>query len=71
MGMLYRRKKKNPTTGKLEPKGPWWMKFYDQGKPILLSTKQYEKREAQKALQKAEGKVADGQRESPKVHQTR
>lgn len=71
MGMLYRRKKKNPTTGKLEPTGPWWMKFYDQGKPIFLSTKQYEKREAQKALQKAEGKVADGQRESPKVHQTR
>ena len=71
MGMLYRRKKLNSKTGILEPKGPWWMKFYDQGKPIFLSTKQYEKREAQKALQKAEGKVADGQRESPKVHQTR
>ncbi len=71
MGMLYRRKKKNATTGKLEPKGPWWMKFYDQGKPIFLSTKQYEKREAQKALQKAEGKVAEGQRESPLFHRIR
>jgi len=71
MGMLYRRKKRNPKTGKLEPTGPWWMKYYDQGNPIYRSTEQYEKRDASKALQKAEGKVAEGQRESPKVHQTR
>jgi len=71
MGMLYRRKKTNPETGKLEEVGPWWMKFYDQGKPIYRSTEQYEKRDANKVLQKAEGKVAEGQRESPKIHQTR
>ena len=71
MGMLYRRKKKDPTTGKLVETGPWWMKFYDQGKPIYRSTEQYEKRNANKVLQKAEGKIAEGQRESPKVHQTR
>jgi len=71
MGMLYRRKKKNPNTGQLEETGPWWMKFYDQGKPIYRSTEQYEKRDANKVLQKAEGKVAEGQRESPKIHQTR
>ena len=47
------------------------MKYYDQGKPIFRSTQQCVKREANEALQKAEGKIAEGQRESPKIHQTR
>lgn len=38
MGMLYRRKKKDPTTGKLVATGPWWMKFYDSGRPFYQST---------------------------------
>ncbi len=71
MGMLYRRKKRNPKTGKLEPTGPWWMKYYDQGKPVYRSTEQYEKREAQRALQKAEGKAAEGQHEGPAIHRTK
>ncbi len=71
MGMLYRRKKRNPKTDKLEPFGPWWRKYYDDGRPIYRSTGHYEKREAQKALAKDKGKVAEGQRESPKIHKTR
>ena len=63
MGMLYRRKKKDPTTGNLVERGPWWMKYYDHGRPVYRSTEKHEKREALKALHKAEGKVADGQRE--------
>ena len=69
--MLYRRKKKDPITGNLVETGPWWMKFYDQGRPVYRSTEQHEKREALKALHKAEGKVAEGQRESSAVHRTR
>ncbi len=26
MGMIYRRKKRDPATGKLEEQGPYWMK---------------------------------------------
>jgi len=33
MGMLYRRKKKDKTTGEAIAFGPWWMKYYDNGKP--------------------------------------
>lgn len=28
MGMIYRRKKRDPATGKLEEQGPYWMKYY-------------------------------------------
>ncbi len=38
---------------------------------MFRSTEQYEKRKAQKAPQKAEGKVAEGQWESPVVHRTK
>ena len=71
MGSLYRRKKKDRLTGAVREHGPWWMKYYDQGRPIYRSTEQYEKRDAQKVLQKAEGRVAQGKRESSKIHQTR
>ena len=71
MGMLYRRKKRDPVTGKLVECGPWWMKYYDGGKPIMESTGKLEKREASLVLRKAEGKVAEGQREGPLVKRTR
>lgn len=63
MGMLYRRKKKDLVTGKLVEAGPWWMKYYDQGKPYFQSTGKFEKREAKAVLHKAEVKVLEGQRE--------
>ena len=71
MGMLYRRKKKDSVTGKLIERGPYWMKYYDDGRPVYQSTGKTEKREAIKVLQRAEGKVLDGQREGPAVHRTR
>ncbi len=71
MGMLYRRKKKDPITGKLVETGPWWMKYYDLGKPYYQSTGKYEKREAKSVLQKAEVKVLEGQREGNVVNRTR
>ena len=39
MGMLYRRKKRDPNTGKLTEFGPYWMKYYIDGRPIQASTK--------------------------------
>ena len=71
MGMLYRRKKRDPVTGDLVECGPWWMKYYDGGKPIMESTGKLEKREAFLVLRKAEGKVAEGRREGPLVKRTR
>jgi integrase len=71
MGMLYRRKKKDPVTGKLVETGPWWMKYYDCGKPYFQSTGKVEKREALSVLKKVEAKVLDGQREGPQIHRTR
>jgi integrase len=69
--MLYRRKKRDPETGKMIEMGPWWIKYYDDGKPIWESTRKREKREALMVLRKAEAKVADGQREGPAVKRTR
>ena len=71
MGMLYRRKKKDPKTGKLVETGPWWMKYYDGGRPVQQSTEKMEKREAQAVLTKAKAKVLDGQREGPKINRTK
>ena len=71
MGMLYRRKKRGLVTGLLVEQGPWWMKYYDGGKPIYESTAKIEKREALIVLRRAEAKVADGQQEGSAVKRTR
>ena len=71
MGSLYRRKKRDPETGQLVETGPWWMKFYDCGKPFCLSTGKKEKREALNVLKKAEAKVLEGHREGPAISRTR
>jgi hypothetical protein len=34
MGMIYRRKKRDPATGLLVEAGPHWMKYYSEGRPI-------------------------------------
>src|SRR5262250_1768649 len=71
MGMLYRRKNRDAATGLLIRQGPWWMKYYDGGKPIYESTGKVEKRGALVVLRRTEAKVADGQREGPAVKRTR
>ena len=38
MGMLYRRKKRDLKTGQLNESGPYWMKYYIEGRPIHAST---------------------------------
>ncbi|MCC2641040.1 MAG: putative Phage integrase [Nitrospira sp.] len=70
MGMLYRRKKKNEA-GELVEVGPWWMKYYDNGRPVCQSTGTFEKREAVKVLKKAENNVLEGRRIIPRMQRTR
>ncbi len=38
MGMLYRRKKPDRETGEMVEQGPWWMKYYRDGRPFYEST---------------------------------
>lgn len=70
MGMLYRRTQLNEA-GKRVEVGPWWMKYYDHGRPVYESTHTYEKREAVAALKRAESKVLDGQRVTSRTHRTK
>ncbi len=70
MGMLYRRQQKNEA-GTLVEVGPWWMKYYDNGRPVYQSTATFEKRDAAKVLTRAENKVLEGKRETPRIHRTK
>ncbi len=70
-GTLYRRKKRDPRTGKLVETGPWWMKYYDQGKPYCQSTGKYKKGEALDILVQTKAQVLKGQQEGPQIHRTK
>jgi hypothetical protein len=37
MGMIYRRKKRDPTTRNRVEVGPYWIKYYIEGRPIQES----------------------------------
>jgi len=71
MGMLYRRKKRDPASGKLVEKGPWWMKYYRDGRPFYESTRTTDRTEARRKLKACEGQVASGLHHGPKVDRTR
>ena len=71
MGALYRRTKKNPVTGEWVEQGPWWMKYYDNGRPIRESTGTDDKTEAKRRLKEKEGQVAQGLHQGPQVAQIR
>jgi integrase len=71
MGMLYRRKKRDPATGLYVEQGPWWMKFYDHGRPFRESTGTTDKTEAKRRLKEREGQVAAGLHQGPQVERTK
>ncbi|UVT20050.1 MAG: site-specific integrase [Nitrospira sp.] len=71
MGMLYRRKKRDPITQALVEFGPWWMKYYRQGRPFYESTETEDKTEARRKLKKREGEVALGLHYGPQVERTK
>jgi len=71
MGMLYRRKKRDPLTGLLVEQGPWWMKYYRDGRPFCQTTGTEDKTEARRKLKTREGEVALGLHAGPQVERTR
>jgi hypothetical protein len=71
MGMIYRRKKRDPTTGNLLDVGPYWMKYYIEGRPIQEGTKTFDRAEALRILKEREGDVANGLYSGPRIHRTR
>ena len=71
MGMLYRRKVRDAVTGALIERGPWWMKYYRQGRPFYESTETEDRTEARRKLKEREGQVAQGLHQGPQVERTR
>ena len=55
MGYLYQRKQRDGTKG-----GPWWMKYYVNGKCIQESTKTTSIKDAERILKDREGRAAVG-----------
>ena len=71
MGMVYRRKKRNFSTGELIEVGPYWMKYYVEGRPIHASTKTSDWSQAKHILKQREGEVATGLYQGPKTDRTK
>src|SRR5215469_10770001 len=71
MGMFYRRKVRDPVTGELVERGPWWMKFYHDGRPIYDSTGTADKAEARRVLRRRESQIVSGSYHGPQVDKTR
>ncbi len=71
MGMIYRRKKRDPTTGTLAEQGPYWMKYYVDGRPIQESTRTSDKDRAKRILKIKEGEIAAGLYRGPNIDRTR
>ena len=71
MGMLYRRKKRDQATRELVVFGPWWMKYYRQGRPFYESAETEDKTEARRKLKEREGQVAQGLHQGPQIERTR
>ena len=55
MGYLYQRKGRDKTTG-----GPWWMKYYVNGRPVRESTGTEDHSKAKRLMKEREGRVAVG-----------
>jgi len=71
VGTLYRRKLKDPVTGLRIESGPWWMKFYRNGRPTYESTRTADKGEARRRLKEREGQIASGAYFGAQIERTR
>src|SRR5215472_2804291 len=84
MGSIYRRKEivRDERTGepiidsrtgkpKREEIGPWWIKYYRDGRPFRESTGTLEKTEARRKLKQREGEVAEGRFRGVRMDRTR
>lgn len=68
-GRIYRRKKKDPTTGKRVETGPYWIQYWFNGEDRREPTHSYDERVARKLLTKRQaGKDAGTLQESSLQH---
>ncbi|MGH7183719.1 MAG: hypothetical protein ACREJN_17325 [Nitrospiraceae bacterium] len=71
MGMIYRRKKRDPVTGLLVETGFHWMKYYVEGRPNQESTRTLNRVEAKRLLKEKEGAVASWLFRKPNIERIR
>ncbi len=69
MGMLYRRKKRDAKTGALIEVGPYWMKYYIEGRPFHASTKTSDWSQAKNILKQRESVDRPVSRTEDRPHQ--
>jgi integrase len=60
MGMIYKRKWKDPKTGEEIEGKAWWIKYYRHGKPYRESSKSEKETVAKRLLKQREGEIAEG-----------
>ncbi len=60
MGSIYRRTVVDEESGKRVEIGPFWIKYYRNGRPFRESTATLDKGEARRKLKQREGEVAEG-----------
>jgi len=60
MGMIYKRKTKNKKTGEVREGKTYWIKYYQNGKPLYESSKCRKESDARKLLKKREGEISEG-----------
>ena len=59
------------SNGTLGETGPYWMKYYSEGRPIQESTRTLDRVEAKRLLKEKEGVVASGLYRGPKIERIR
>lgn len=71
MGSIYRRTVVDEESGKRVAIGPFWIKYYRNGRPFRESTATLDKGEARRKLKRREGEVADGRFRGIRVERTK
>ncbi len=71
MGSIYRRTVEDQESGKRVAIGPFWIKYYRNGRPFRESTATLDKGEARRKLKRREGEVADGRFRGIRVERTK
>ena len=71
MGSIYRKTAKDPGTGRRVDIGPYWIKFYRNGRPFRESTRVFDRKEATRKLKEREGEIAKGQFRGLAVERTK
>ncbi len=71
MGSIYRRTAKDPETGRRVGIGPFWIKYYRNGRPFRESAGTLDRADAKRKLKKREGEIAEGRFRGLRVDRTK